>query len=159
MALHQGKRYQESHVSIAPPDPQAILAADLSDDVAEAVRNGLTWAQSDPNVYFFAVYSNHELVGQIYLHDIDQKSQGALIGYYLYQPHFRGKGIGTTMLRLLQEYVRQETGLHQLTIITGKENRASRRMAERSGFHFVGGSWEDPEGLVVYQWEVQRETV
>lgn len=159
MALHQGKCYQKADVSIVPPDPQAILAAELSDDVAEAVRNGLTWAQSDLNVYFFAVYSDHELVGQIYLHDIDQTTQEALIGYYLYQARFRGKGIGATMLRLLQEYVRQETNLYRLTIITGKENYASRRMAERCGFHFVGGAWEDPEGLVVYQWEVQREAI
>ena len=49
-------------------------------------------------------------------------------------------------LRLLQQYCRGAGALDTLIIITGADNLASRRMAEKCGFHHVGTARENPNG-------------
>jgi hypothetical protein len=37
-----------------------------------------------------------------------------------------------------------------------RENLASRGMAIKCGFQYAGTAWEDPENLVVFDWDVPR---
>ncbi|MEZ4867941.1 MAG: GNAT family N-acetyltransferase [Caldilineaceae bacterium] len=156
MTLYSGSIYSEGSVRIGEPDVPALRQIVPSEDVAEELHGGLAWAQNDKDVHYFSVYDGGEIVGQIYLHDIGQQSAEAMIGYHLFQPHYRSKGIGTKALRLLQAYVLQETNLKRLIIITGTANEASRGIATKCKFRLIGGAREDPANLVVYEWLTDR---
>jgi RimJ/RimL family protein N-acetyltransferase len=156
MTLHQGDRYREGLVSIGIPNPERIGQALIAEDVAQEVAGSLAWALQAEDVYYFSIYDQEALVGQIFLHDIDWQAGTGMIGYHLFQPSYRGQGIGTKSLGLLQQFVLEATELKQLVIITGEENIASRRMAEKCGFEYIGKAREDAMH-VVYQWEVREE--
>ena len=159
MALYSGSPYADANVSIRAPDADDIFKLVPAADIAEEVKS-LAWAERTAHVHFFSIYEDRTLVGQIYLHDIDMQSGDALIGYHLFQPDYRGRGIGARALGLLQTYVLKETAIKRLIIITGRDNGASRGIAAKRGFEYIGGAREDPENLVVYAWStiVNRET-
>lgn len=151
MTIHTGRIYSTHNVTIGPPDVAAIAQVTPANDVADDMKS-LFWAQTNPTVYYFSIYKNNCLVGQIYLHDIDIEQGEAMIGYHLFQLHDRGQGIGRAALALLQHYVIEETDLQRLIIITGRDNSPSRIIATKCGFEYMGGARENPEGLVVYTW-------
>ena len=151
MALYSGSPYIDDNVNIRAPDAVDIFKLVPAADIAEEVKS-LAWAEHTAHVHFFSIYEGRTLVGQIYLHDIDAQSGDALIGYHLFQPHYRGRGIGARALGLLQAYVVKETAIKRLIIITGRDNGASRGIAAKRGFEYIGGAREDPENLVVYAW-------
>ncbi|MBM3188649.1 MAG: GNAT family N-acetyltransferase [Chloroflexi bacterium] len=155
MTLHSGCILREGCVSLRPPDPGRMWAVSLSPDWAADVEKWLSAASAREDVYLFAVFDGEELVGQIFLHDIQTTPGESLVGYHLFQPGDRGRSIGTRALRLLQQYVVASTELARLTIITAKDNLASRRVAEKCGFAYVGTARED-DRFVVYQWSRER---
>lgn len=156
MALHSGPSYCQHDVCIGPPDLAQIAAAPKARDIADSVAFYLDAASSHPNIYYFCIYQQGIPRGQIMLHDIDWQAGESLIGYHLFLPEYRGCGIGTTALRLLQQYVQAVTSLTRLIIITGKDNQASQRIAIKCGFHLIGPAREDPDQLVVFGWDVPR---
>lgn len=99
----------------------------------------------------YAIIVAESIVGLIMLHDWLPGTDQALVGYALL-PMYRGRGIGSQALSLLQEKA-LALGLARLTIITGCENRPSRGIAEHCGFVYVGPAREDPDHLVVYEWQ------
>jgi RimJ/RimL family protein N-acetyltransferase len=134
------------------------MASDASLDVAAARAYWLAEAKSRHDIMYFAVRSGVELVGQFFLHDIDETSGEALVGYHLFAPRFRARGIGSTALKLLQNYVEEETTLRRVFAITDIGNSASRRIGAKCGFVEIGGSREDPEQTVVMEWQVPNRT-
>ena len=98
MALHDGEFYREGEVSIGIPTLARNQQSVIADDVAEDEESGLSWALQDEGVYYFSIYRQEELVGQIYLHDIAWHGGQGLIGYHLFEPSHRGQG--TKSLRL-----------------------------------------------------------
>jgi RimJ/RimL family protein N-acetyltransferase len=132
-------------IALGPPPPaaSAVLAA-LGDD-------WLTWlarAATQDDILLYIVYCAGTPVGLIFVHDL--LGVEALVGYALLA-EYRGRGIGTLALRLVQNAATAR-GLALLTIITGVDNAASRRLAARCGFGYIGPAREAPEELVVYQW-------
>ena len=111
MPLHTGKHFELDGVRIGPPNLEAIAGAPRDSDIASSVDRWLSRARGGDDVHYFAVYEGETLVGQIFLHDIDRRTGEALVGYHLLERRFRGRGLGTTMLALLQRYVRAETDL------------------------------------------------
>jgi RimJ/RimL family protein N-acetyltransferase len=148
--------YIDGQISIETPDVLAVRLAPKAADVAPAVDHWLALVD-DLEVYYFSIYSSGTLVGQILLHDIDLSSGTSLVAYHLFLPDYRGQGIGTRALRLLQEFVHTTLGLHQLIIITSRDNVASQRLAEKCGFVYSGPSREDPVTGLVYTWNVPIE--
>jgi RimJ/RimL family protein N-acetyltransferase len=159
MGLHAGQSYTANEVSLVAPDPEAIRRAAVAPDVAGAVDRWLTRAEASDREYYFSVRRRGALVGQILLHDLDPTTGEALVGYHLFDPALRGRGIGTAMLGLLQRFVAQETGMRRLVIITEDANQASRRIAEKCGFVCVGAPREDPLHGLVYEWRVPASAV
>jgi ribosomal-protein-serine acetyltransferase len=147
--LHAGSSYEGGNISILAPVPARILAAHHAEDVADAVQEWLQRAQTEDSTYYFSIESGGNLVGQVVLHDIDETAGEALVGYHLFQPEWRGKGIGSTALRLLQHFVAAETDLRTLILITSGDNVASCRAAEKAGFRYVGRPREDPSGVLL----------
>jgi RimJ/RimL family protein N-acetyltransferase len=68
----------------------------------------------------------------------------------------RRRGVGTRALCLLRQFVVEGTELRRLAIITSSDNAASRRIAEKNGFLYVGPPREDPTGVKMI-WDVPRE--
>jgi RimJ/RimL family protein N-acetyltransferase len=144
-------------ITIRPPDFATVQRAPIAADVAASRDRWLAAAwQDDQTIVYFSVYQRHNdedaLVGQIFLHDYDAAQQQALIGYHLFQPAYRGQGIGTLALGLLLQYVLAETQILRLTIITDLENRASQRIAEKCGFVYSGPAREGLP-LICYTWQ------
>jgi RimJ/RimL family protein N-acetyltransferase len=152
--LYTGSSYGDCQVSIGAPDLDAVGAVAKSSDVAGVVEEWLAEAKRRDDIVYFSIRLGEKLVGQIFLHDTDETRGEALVGYHLFEEKYRDRGVGTAALGLLQEYVKEKTGLSRLVVITGAENKRSRRIAEKCGFVEVGVSREDIE-LVVYQWCVR----
>lgn len=156
MPLHSGRIYIENDVSIRPPHPEAIRNIAKATDVADSVEKWLSRAVEHGDVYYFSIYWEKTLVGQIFLHDIDQQSGEALIGYHLFEPRYRGLGIGTKALGLLQKFVVECTDLTRLIIITSSDNVASQRIAQKCGFINAGTPREDPIHGVLFEWNARN---
>lgn len=153
MTLHEGRAYRRGAISIGPSDPVAIRLAEKSPDVAASVERWPDEALRRDDIYYFSIFDAGELVGQILLHDIDHPSGEALVAYHVFERSRRGRGIGATALTLLQEYVRAQSDLSRLVIITSADNVASRRVAEKCGFTYVGPPREDPSALL-FAWDI-----
>lgn len=143
-------------ITIRPPDMIAVQHTPVAADVAASRDRWLAVAQQEgQTIVYFSIYQrvdNEEiLVGQIFLHDYEAAQQAALIGYHLFQPAYRGQGIGTLALHLLLQYVLTSTPIRHLTIITDQENRASQRVAEKCGFVYTGPAREGLP-LICYTW-------
>ncbi|MAS35569.1 MAG: hypothetical protein CL610_16280 [Anaerolineaceae bacterium] len=154
MTFHQGQVYQTGTVSLRPPTVEIFQHTKVAEDVREEAYYWLAQARDSETVYYFSVYAEQELVGQILLHDIDQTANEALVAYHLFQQCVRGQGVGTKMLTLLTQYVRTKTDLSRLIIITSRDNKASQRVAEKCGFRYLGTPREDPINGVLYEWTV-----
>ena len=129
--------------------PDRIIAQHHTQDVEESVQEWLRRAKIERDIVYFSVEVGRQLAGQIFLHDIDEQSGEGLVGYHLFQPGWRGRGVGTQALKLLQRFVAAETSLKKLILITSAGNIASRRAAEKAGFAYVGSPHEDPTGVLL----------
>jgi RimJ/RimL family protein N-acetyltransferase len=149
--------YTLDTITICSPDIATVQHTPGAADVAASRDRWLVAAQQDEQtITYLSIYQRHNdgnvLVGQIFLHDYHTVQQEALVGYHLFQPKYRGQGIGTLALRLLLQYVLTETQILRLTIITDLENRASQRIAEKCGFVYTGPAREGLP-LICYTWQ------
>ena len=149
MTIYAGPDLSDGVVALRAPDPADLRQVEPAPDVEPAFRHWLAVAQSGANVHYFGVYVGNRLAGQIMLHDIDPTAGEALIGYHLFDPEFRGKGYGSRALDLLLSYV-HTLNLLRVFIITSRDNIASQRIAEKSGFSYDGPSREDPVNGMVF---------
>ncbi len=145
-------------VSIGPPAVDAISRAAKAAAFAESVEHWLAAARERDDISYLSIYESDNVVGQIFLHDTDQQAMTSLVGYHLFEPRFRDRGIGTAALNLLLELVRSQTNLERLFIITSDDNAASQRVARKCGFVYVGPSREDPAHGMVFELTVTRPT-
>jgi RimJ/RimL family protein N-acetyltransferase len=155
MALYIGPALTDGDVSLAAVELDEVRATSCDADVAGSKDHWPREAADSDDVLYFGVHFLDNLVGQFFLHDIDLERGEALLGYHLFQVRFRGRGLGTIALRLLQRYVTEQTALRRLVVITGTDNVASMRMCVRCGFAEIGSSREDPQHTVVYEWRVR----
>jgi ribosomal-protein-alanine N-acetyltransferase len=156
MPYHTGLPYVDGDISIGAPDVEQIRSSAIDDDVRGAVEHYLATAPLTPGEYYFCIFAGETPVGQILLHDINWATGESLIGYCLFRPALRGRGIGRRALRLLQRFVVEQTALTRLIIITDSENHASQAIARKCGFQYIGGAREDPEQLLVFEWRIAR---
>jgi len=103
-----------------------------------------------------------ELVGEALLWAIDLHNRSAHLGISLL-PAFRGKHLGTDVIRVLCRYGFDVRGLHRLQIETLADNHAVIAAATRAGFvpegtrrgaAWVGGGFADEVilGLLAAEW-------
>jgi RimJ/RimL family protein N-acetyltransferase len=104
-----------------------------------------------------------ELAGSASLWSIDLHNRSAHIGLVL-RPAYRGRGLGTDVVRALCGYGFRSRGLHRLQIETLTDNVAMIRAAIRAGFTregtrrrsgWVNGGFLDDAlfGLLVTEWD------
>lgn len=157
-----------------------VLHSELYDDVAtrskadsrpwRPIAPGSTtspYTVSDPtdDAACFSVVqlADDELAGEALLWGIDLHNRSAHIGISL-RPAFRGRGLGTDVLRVLCHYGFVIRGLHRLQVETLADNATMIRAAVRSGFvregtlrraTWVHGDFADQVvlGLLATEWD------
>jgi RimJ/RimL family protein N-acetyltransferase len=87
----------------------------------------------DAAVFSVVEVAGDELAGDAVVWGIDLHNRTAHLGMGL-RPAFRGRGLGTDVVRALCEYGFSVRGLHRLQIETLTTNAAMLKAAERAGF-------------------------
>jgi RimJ/RimL family protein N-acetyltransferase len=159
----------------------AVLHAELYDDVEMRSRADLrpwrpvppgspaspfavTEPAEDEAAFSVVEVAGGELAGSAGLWGIDNHNRSAHIGISL-RPAYRGKGLGTDVVRALCGYGFRTRGLHRLQIETLTDNVAMIRTAIRAGFTREGtlrrSAWVDGGflddavfGLLVTEWDI-----
>ncbi len=91
----------------------------------------------DVAIFSVVELAGGELAGDAVLWSIDLHNRMAHIGLGL-RPAFRGRGLGTDVVRAMCEYGFSVRGLHRLQIETLVTNAAMIKAAERAGFTHEG---------------------
>ena len=160
-----------------------ILQSGLYDDVATRVRaDSRPWRPIPPDpaaspyrvgepsddVAFFSVVDldrGEELAGEALLWGIDLHNRSAHLGISLL-PQFRGRELGTDVVRVLCHYGFALRGMHRLQVDTLADNHAMLTAAADVGFTREGvlrrAAWVDGEfvdevvlGLLAQEWTLE----
>lgn len=84
----------------------------------------------------YTIKSNAQLIGLVYLKELDwEKKQGEFA--YCLDKNFSRKGIVSTALKQLSSMAFNDLNLESLIIITYKENIGSIKVAEKCGFTHI----------------------
>jgi RimJ/RimL family protein N-acetyltransferase len=150
MAIYLGPPIGREGVSIHTPDSAVVEILLRMGDLTRHQTGWFARAYADDRVLYFGVTAFGRLVGQVLLHDLDRDARAALVGYHIFRIADRGSGIGTAALSLLCQSALDAEKLRRLVAITGVENVASRRTAEKCGFVCIGPAREGAH-LVVYE--------
>lgn len=156
-----------------------VLHAELYDDIAtRSVADSRPWqpipagpgspyvvTSPDGRAAFFSVVDRPtgELAGEALLWGIDLHNRAAHVGIAL-RPAFRGRGLGTDVVRVLCHYGFAVRGLHRLQVETVAANSAMIQAASRAGFTREGtlrrSAWVNRDfmdevilGLLAAEWK------
>ncbi|HET9080367.1 MAG TPA: GNAT family protein [Trebonia sp.] len=156
-----------------------VLHAELYDDIATRVRSdSRPWYPIPPGsaspyqvtspgdraaCFSVVELASGELAGEALLWDIDLHNRSAHVGISLL-PAFRGRRLGTDVVRVLCRYGFAIRGLHRLQAETLADNAAMIQAASRAGFRregtlrrsaWVNGDFADEVvlGLLATEWQ------
>ena len=85
----------------------------------------------------FAVTLDKRVVGAIGLKIDQQRRHIGEMGYFMDRAHW-GKGLATAAVRLAEQFAAARMKLRRLEILTRTGNRASQRVAKKSGYQREG---------------------
>jgi RimJ/RimL family protein N-acetyltransferase len=105
-------------------------------------RSARTWKQGTDAPFVIVDAATGELLGAIGLHRLGGEQDGPEVGYWL-KREARGQGVTTRALRLLTGWARGELGV-RILLQADVRNQASRRVAEKAGFRYVGEGTAPP---------------
>lgn len=113
--------------------------SDFSIETAREWLSTLNSAWEEGTNYQFAIIDNelHQFLGSCGINHINKTYLLANLGYWIRSDR-TGEGLATETTKLLAKFGFQQLGLRRIEIVTGVENRASRRVAEKSGATFEG---------------------
>lgn len=95
-------------------------------------------ASRDQTEYVRAVKIDGRIVGCVAaFFDTDMYANNAEIAYWL-NSKYRGKGIMTRVIKMVAETLFLEYGMHRIWARPFEQNRASRKVLEKSGFVYEG---------------------
>jgi RimJ/RimL family protein N-acetyltransferase len=117
-------------------------------------RSARTWEQGTDAPFVIVDAETGALLGAIGVHRFGGEDGGPEVGYWL-EREARGRGVATRALRLVADWACRELGVH-LLLQADVHNAASRRVAEKAQFHFVGDAKApadcgDCETVAVYE--------
>jgi RimJ/RimL family protein N-acetyltransferase len=106
-------------------------------------RAGRTWGQGTDAPFIIADAESRVLLGAIGVHRFGGEDEGPEVGYWL-ERSARGRGAATRALRLVSDWACRDLRV-RLLLQADVRNAASRRVAEKAGFRYVGVA-SAPEG-------------
>jgi RimJ/RimL family protein N-acetyltransferase len=89
--------------------------------------------RSDPAAFSVVELASDELAGDALLWGVDPHNRSAHLGITL-RPSFRGRGLGTDVVRVLCRYGFETRGLNRLQVDTLADNEGMILAATRAGF-------------------------
>jgi RimJ/RimL family protein N-acetyltransferase len=115
-----------------------VLHAEPYNDVATRSRADLRpWRPIAPGSAASPYAASEPTDGEALLRGIDLHNLAAHLGISL-RPAFRGRGLGTDVVRVLCRYGFVVRGMHRLQVETLADNAAMVRAATRAGFMLEG---------------------
>jgi ribosomal-protein-alanine N-acetyltransferase len=136
-------------VFLRPPDERDLAAIERGINDRDVIRgfgrptlsaeqllelNRRRWDDGSGTTFSICDASD-ECVGHVFV-NLSEPRRGS-VGYWLL-PEARGKGLASRAGRLVSRWALHELGLARLALLTEPSNRASQRVAERSGFQREG---------------------
>lgn len=121
-----------------PDDPTEARAAAWIAGEAERRRLGLA-------LDLAVVDGDDRVLGEVGLSSFDPGRGAALVGWWT-APGERGRGVASTAVRLLTDWALATLGLDALVAEVDRDNAASLRVAERTGYRRLAGR---PGGRIV----------
>ncbi len=124
-------------------DPVARQYNPFAPSTVEALREFLTTVSSDitqfeqVDRFIWFLESNHEIVGNLNLYNVNKTMLTAEIGY-LISPDARRNGFATFGVRTLTQMCFQKTPLRKLIAYVHEDNLPSRRILEKLGYRAEG---------------------
>ncbi len=88
--------------------------------------------------------STGAIVGELFYFPTVQYMQELEIGYIVFDTSVRGRGYTTEALRLMTRFVFETKMVGRIRLVIATDNKASRRVAEKAGYHHEGtmrGGW------------------
>lgn len=76
-------------------------------------------------------------IGAIDIYDFDPINRRAMVGYFI-DSEYRNQGIATDALLAVADYCRNRLGMQQIAAVVSVENKASRKLLEKTGFVEAG---------------------
>jgi RimJ/RimL family protein N-acetyltransferase len=120
--------------------PSPYTRAHAVEFVDRAVR---TWDDGTDAPFVIVDAESGELLGAIGVHRFGGEDDGPEVGYWI-ERGARGRGVATRALRLVSDWACRDLGA-RLLLQADVRNAASRRVAEKVQFRFVGEA-KAPEG-------------
>jgi ribosomal-protein-serine acetyltransferase len=120
-------------------------ARDASTDGTLALTRRDEQAWRDDHVFHFAVI-DRQSARVLGIAGLNREGMDAAELHYWIRTDHAGRGLTTEACRALVAWAREELRLNRLTLWAGRENLASRRVAEKLGFTHVGPLDWRPEG-------------
>ena len=99
-------------------------------------RSARTWKQGTDAPFVIVDAPTGELLGAIGVHRLGGEDDGPEVGYWL-KREARGRGAATRALRVVTDWACQVLGV-RLLLQADVRNTASRRVAEKAQFRYVG---------------------
>ena len=87
---------------------------------------------------FLIIDANEEILGRVFHFKTVPYFQSREIGYSIFSPNARGKGIMSEAVALLRDYLFETTLLNRLEIHMQPANVASEKVAIKCGFQYEG---------------------
>jgi RimJ/RimL family protein N-acetyltransferase len=106
-------------------------------------RSARMWTEGTDAPFVIVDAETGELLGAIGVHRFGAEDDGPEVGYWL-ERDVRGRGVATRALRLVTDWARHELRVGVM-LQADVRNAASRRVAEKAGFRYVGEATA-PEG-------------
>lgn len=112
-------------------------------------RQAFNRAKQGASILWIAELPRAGIVGQVFVQlmshrtDLADGETRAYVYAFRVRPEFRGEGIGTTLMEIAEEDLRQR-GFQQVSLNVGRNNPDARRLYERLGYRVVApepGIW------------------
>lgn len=120
------KRYFPVTISEIPDLPSCAVYVDQKIKQAAAKE-----------LYLFVILEKEKMIGVLILKNIDWRIPKGELAYFI-DKEYEGKGVMSASMKWLQEHCFNELGMNKLYIKLSPQNKASQRLAVRSGFQLEG---------------------
>ncbi|MEZ4932005.1 MAG: GNAT family protein [Saprospiraceae bacterium] len=88
-------------------------------------------------LYLYVILKKGKMIGVLILKNIDWRIPKGELAYFI-DKEYEGQGVMSVAMRWLQDYCFNELGMNKLFIKLSPQNKASQRLAIRSGFQLEG---------------------
>jgi RimJ/RimL family protein N-acetyltransferase len=107
-------------------------------------RSARMWQNGTDAPFVIVDAETSELLGAIGVHRLGGEDDGPEVGYWLAHDA-RGRGLATRALEMVSDWTCNELGVRRLLLQADVRNAASRRVADKARFRYVGEA-KAPEG-------------